>query len=47
MIDLSQIAEQDWNEAHRRAVVVRPLLDFKYCPRKRAHEATIELGLSE
>lgn len=28
MIDLSQIAEQEWDEAHRRAEIVRPLLDF-------------------
>lgn len=47
MTDLSQIAEQDWNEAQRRSVVVRPLLDFKHCPRKKAREAAVELGLSE
>ena len=27
MFDLSQIAEQEWNEARRCAVVVRPLAD--------------------
>lgn len=47
MIDLSQIAEQKWNEAHRRTEIVRPLLEFKHCPRNRAHEAAIELGLSD
>ncbi len=47
MIDLSQIAEQKWDEAHRRVEIVRPLLNFKHCPRNRAHEAAIELGLSD
>jgi len=47
MTDLSLIAEQEWNEARRRAVVIRPLLEFKHCPRKKACEAAAELGLSE
>ncbi|MEI6267722.1 MAG: hypothetical protein WCP01_02500 [Methylococcaceae bacterium] len=47
MIDLSQIAEHEWNEAYRRSEIVRPLLEFKRCPRNRAHEAAIELGLSD
>ena len=47
MTDLSLIAEQEWNEARRRAVVLRPLVEFKRCPRNRAHEAAVELGLSE
>jgi putative transposase len=47
MTDLSQIAVQEWNEAHRHAVVVRPLVEFKRCPRKKAREAAAELGLSE
>lgn len=47
MTDLSLIAEQEWNEARRRAVVLRPLVEFKHCPRNRAHEAAVELGLSE
>ena len=47
MADLSQIAEQEWNEAHRRAVIVRPLVEFKHCPRNRAREAAVALGLSE
>ena len=37
----------EWNEARRRAVVLRPLVEFKHCPRNRAHEAAAELGLSE
>ena len=37
----------EWNEARRRAVVLRPLVEFKHCPRNRAHEAAVELGLSE
>ena len=47
MTDLSLIAEQEWNEARRRAFVLRPLVEFKHCPRNRAHEAAVELGLSE
>ena len=47
MADLSQIAEQEWNEAHRRAVIVRPLVEFKHCPRNRAREAAVALELSE
>jgi hypothetical protein len=46
MTDLSLIAEQEWNEARRRAVVLRPLVEFKHCPRNKAHEAAVELGLS-
>jgi len=47
MTDLSQIAEQGWNEARRRAVVIRPLVELKHCPRKRAHDAATELRLSD
>jgi putative transposase len=47
MADLSQIVEHDWNEARRRAAVMRPLLEFKRCPRDRAREAAAELGLSD
>ncbi|KTD15551.1 Transposon Tn7 transposition protein TnsB [Legionella gratiana] len=47
MADLSQIAEQEWNEANRRAIVLRPLIDQKHCPREKAREAAAELGLSE
>lgn len=47
MTDLSLIAEQEWNEARRRAFVLRPLVEFKHCPRNRAHEVAVELGLSE
>jgi putative transposase len=47
MTDLSQIAEQEWNEAHRRAAVLRPLLELKPCPREKAREAAAELGLSD
>jgi len=36
MTDLSQIAEQEWNEANRRAIVVRPLIEFEHCPREKA-----------
>ena len=46
-MDLSQIAEQEWNEANRRALVVRPLIEFKHCPREKAREAAAELGLSD
>ncbi|OAI20876.1 hypothetical protein A1359_20255 [Methylomonas lenta] len=44
MTDLSLIAEQEWSEARRRAVVLRPLLEFTHCPRNKAHEAAVELG---
>lgn len=47
MTDLSQIAECEWNEAYRRAVVLRPLFEIQYCSREKAHEAAVELGLSE
>lgn len=47
MTDLSQIAEPDWNEAHRRARVLRPLAELAHCPRDRASAAAAELGLSE
>ena len=47
MTDLSQIAEPDWNEAHRRAMVLRPLAELAHCPRDRASAAAAELGLSE
>ena len=47
MTDLSLIAEQEWDEARRRAVVIRPLLEFKHCPCTKACEAAAELGLSE
>ncbi|MFI3136162.1 MAG: helix-turn-helix domain-containing protein [Methylococcaceae bacterium] len=47
MTDLSQIAEQEWNEARRRAIVLRPLVELKRCPRKKARDAAAELGLSD
>ena len=47
MTDLSQIAEQEWDEANRRALVVRPLIEIEHCPREKAREAAAELGLSE
>ena len=46
MTDLLQIAEPDWNEARRRAEVVRPLAELEYCPRSRARAAATQLGLS-
>lgn len=47
MVDLSQIAEQEWNEANRRAMVIRPLIELKHCPREKARAAAAELGLSD
>jgi putative transposase len=47
MTDISQIAEQKWIQARRRADVLRPLLEFKHCPRNISHEAAITLMLSE
>lgn len=47
MTDLSQIAENEWKEAYRRAVVLRPLFEIQHCSRDKAHEAAVELGLSE
>ena len=47
MTDLSQIAEPDWNEAHRRAMVLRPLAELAHCPRDQVSAAAAELGLSE
>lgn len=47
MTDLSEIAEQEWNEANRRALAIRPLLEFKHCPAERAREVADALGLSE
>jgi hypothetical protein len=31
LADLSQIVEQDWNEARRRAAIMRPLMDVERC----------------
>ena len=45
MTGLSQIAEQEWNEEHRRAAIVRLLVEFNCCPRKKTHKAADELGL--
>lgn len=47
MTDLSQIAEHDWNEARRRADILRPLAELAHCPRDRARVAAAQLGLSE
>ena len=47
MTDLSLIAEQEWNEALRRAEVLGPLVEYKRCSHKKAREAAVELGLSE
>lgn len=47
MADLSQIAEHEWNEANRRALIVRPLIEFERCPREKTWGAAIELVLSE
>ncbi len=47
MADLSQIVEQDWNEARRRAVIMRPLVDVERCPREQARAVAADLGLSE
>lgn len=47
MADISSIAEQEWNEACRRAQIVRPLVEFKQCSRNLVSIAAAELGLSE
>ena len=47
MVDLSQIENQHWEEAQRRASVLRPLAEHKNCPRDKALEAANELGLSK
>ncbi len=47
MADLSLVAEQEWSAANRRALVIRPLIEFEHCPREKAHEAAAELELSE
>ena len=47
MTDLSQIAEEDWKVARRRAEVMRPLAELERCPRGLARAAAAELGLSE
>lgn len=47
MTDLSQIAEPDWNEAHRRARVLRPLAELAHYPCDQVSAAAAELGLSE
>jgi putative transposase len=47
MADLSQIAQQDWNEARQRALFLRPLMDVERCPREGARAAAAELGLSD
>jgi putative transposase len=43
MVDLSQIENQLWEEAQRRASVLCPLVELKDCPRDKARG----LGLSE
>ena len=45
--DLSLVADEQWREARRRAVVVRPLAERARCPRSAARAAATELGLSE
>jgi len=40
MTDLLQIAEEDWNEARRRAEIVRPLAELEHCPRSIVGEAS-------
>ena len=47
MTDLSVIPEGKWNEARRRADIVRPLAERNHCPRHLARSAASELGISE
>lgn len=47
MTDLLEIPAHEWNEANRRALAIRPLLEFKHCPCEKAREVADELGLSE
>ena len=47
MIDLSTIIADDWQEARRRAAVLRTLLECARCSREQARGAAAELGLSD
>ena len=47
MADLSLIPETDWNEAWRRAEVIRPLANREHCPCYMVQAAAATLGLSE
>ena len=47
MTDLSQIPEQDWNEARRRADILRSVAGLAPCPRDQARAAAAQLGLSK
>jgi putative transposase len=46
MTDLSQIDEQDWNQAQQRAEILRPLAELEKCPRHLANKAATQLKLS-
>jgi len=45
-MDLTQINEQDWNQAKQRAEILRPLAKLEQCPRYLAQEAAANLKLS-
>jgi putative transposase len=46
MVDLSQIAAQDWTHAQERAEVLRPLANLEHCPRHLICKAATKLKLS-
>lgn len=45
--DLSLIPEPLWQEAERRAAVLRPLANLPACPRDQARTAAAALGVTE
>lgn len=47
MTDISAFSEEAWQEAKRRAQMIRPLAARQRCPRLLARAAALDLGLSE
>jgi putative transposase len=47
MTDISTFSDEAWQEAKRRAEVIRPLAAREHCPRPLARAAAQDLGLSE
>jgi putative transposase len=47
MTDISTFSDEVWQEAKRRAEIIRPLAAQEHCPRPLARAAAQDLGLSE
>ena len=47
MADISTFTDEAWQEAKRRAQMIRPLAARERCPRLLVRAAALDLGLSE